>query len=799
MNRVATRCTKVQSTTAPRFLLGSIRSNLSTVTELSSRRSQKRYQQRFAVPKKARYERIPPQTRSEVLHFRQVTDAVNQDFSLSSEGLQTWIEQFLRLGSLQLLRNSDCSEVVRILHNLDRTYRKGKDHNSKKLVHSLVESVRQAYVSGSLPWTGHATLHLLSYYKESGHLDEGLDFWKWLSRAEGVILDPVYIGAAIEFLAVCGVGLRYCEEAYERTLAQQRDIGSQYYLTPGAILPDRSKAVTTSGTSSGLLQGILSARLLYGNWQGSYLTLDTVFALRPTQAAPRFLDAFVYERPIFEALPVFFMYCRGGNAVSKVTLTTILKLLRDLANRASHYRLQLDLVGTMFRVVEAYIGAAGHLDLIHLNVLTSAFVNATPQLRIATPAGSTESQTSLQNTVMGVLIKLFALFHRHNASPTPVTFGEIILRAVSLGNVNLAKVAFQDMLSLDMLPSEPTAVCMIKAAALLRDPELLKSAWACVRKTSMANPDHIPDARKWKSFAAAAASCSLESFVEEQVHSLPPESLWRIRSALTSVEKHTPEQLLPPGPTPQGLGIENMDEFGDFCDGVRSSLEDAGILQTAGFRNFHEHPIDEPPIFAWPETGKETWQRKLYDDLTMEQSSKDSRPSSVEGHNGFPNGVPEAMPDISNTGIPFDELRYANWKTINNLLVQAEAWERHAKALAETDIKDTAEQKTLPRKRDLTNTSAIHYPVSVQQFKVYQQDIENERDQSADDAGKPTGDGGGGGGCWILEVESVNSENLGRGEAMTALDKSWPRQLFVARERRRRFGGSGEDIVGEPR
>ncbi|KAI4151248.1 MAG: hypothetical protein LQ341_000939 [Variospora aurantia] len=698
MNRVAARCTKVHSTSAPRLLLDSIRSNLSTVTELSSRRSQKKYQQRFVVPKKARHESIP-QIRSEVLHFQQVTGT-----------------------------------VVRILHNLDRTYRKGKDHNSKKLVHSLVESVRQAYVSGSLPWTSHATLHLLSYYKESGHLDEGLDFWKWLSRAEGMMLDPIYIGAAIELLAVCGVGLRYCEETYERTLAQQRDIGSQYYLTPGAILPDRSKALTTSGTSSGLLQGILSARLLYGNWQGSYLALDTVFALRPTQAGPRFLDAFVYERPIFEALAVFFMHCRGGNAVSKVTLTTILKLLKDFAKRASHYRLQLDLVGTMFRVVEAYIGAAGQLDLIHLNVLTSAFVNATPQIPIATPGGSTESQTSLQNTVMEVLVKLFALFHRHNASPTHVTFGDIISRAVSLGHINLAKVAFQDMLSLDMLPSESTAICMIKAAALLQDPELLKSAWACIRKTSMANPDHVPDARRWKSFAAAAASCSLETFFEEQMHSLPPESLWRIRSALTSVEKHAPEQLLPPRPTPQDFGIVNMDEFEDFCVGVRSSLEDACILQTAGFRNFREHPIDEPPILAWPELGKETWQRKLYDDLTMEQSSKDSRPSSVEGHNGFPNGVPEAMPDISNTGIPFNELRYANWKTINNLLVQAEAWERHAKALADTDIKDTGEQKTLPRKRDLNNTSAILYPISVQQFKAYQQDIENERVRSISEA-----------------------------------------------------------------
>lgn len=323
--------------------------------------------------------------------------------------------------------------------------------------------MRQAYVSGSLPWTRHATLHLLGYYKESGHLDEGLDFWKWLSRAEGVILDPVYVGAAIELLAVCGAGIHYCEEVYERTLAEQRDIGSQYYLTPGAILPDRAKAVTTRGTSSGLLQGIISARLLHGKWQRAYLTLDTVFALRPTQIAPRFLDVFVFERPIFEALSVFFMYCRGGNAVSKATLTTILKTLSDLANRATHYSTQLQLVGAMFRVAEAYTGSAGRLGLIHLNVLTRAFVNAIPRMPVATPAGSTDRQARLQNTVAEVLAKLFAFCHRHSVSPTSATFGEIISRAVLSGYVNLAKTAFQDMVSLNTLPNEPTAVCMLKA------------------------------------------------------------------------------------------------------------------------------------------------------------------------------------------------------------------------------------------------------------------------------------------------------------------------------------------------
>lgn len=158
-------------------------------------------------------------------------------------------------------------------------------------------------MAGSMPSASSLPLHLLSYYKESGRFDEGIDLWNWLSKADDAAFTPIYAGAAIELLAVYGAGTRYCEDIYQRTLDQQGDISSQYHLSPGAILPDRSKAVRIKGTSLGLLQGILTARVLYGKWQSSYLTLDTAFRLRPTQIVPRVLDVFVYERSLLKPCP----------------------------------------------------------------------------------------------------------------------------------------------------------------------------------------------------------------------------------------------------------------------------------------------------------------------------------------------------------------------------------------------------------------------------------------------------------------------------------------------------------------
>ena len=66
---------------------------------------------------------------------------------------------------------------------------------------------------------------------------------------------------------------------------------------------------------------------------------------------------------------------------------------------------------------------------------------------------------------------------------------------------------------------------------------------------------------------------------------------------------------------------------------------------------------------------------------------------------------------------------------------------------------------------------------------------------SSNDAGKPTGEGGGGGGCWIYELISTDKEYFGLGEASTACEMSWERVDEVARERRRRLWGNAEVMV----
>ena len=337
----------------------------------------------------------------------------------------------------------------------------------KGVLHESVENVRRAFALGTVPSAAQVPLHLLSYYKESGHHDQGIEFWKWLSDPDDAILDPIFVGPAIELLAVSGADLQHCEDVFERTLHQQENISSQYQLQSGSIIPDRTRAVNIRGTSLSLLQGILSARLLSGKWQSSYLTLDTAFRLHPTQIVPRFLDLFVYERPIFEALPVFFMFCRGGNRVSKVTFATMLDSLKKLADHTSSPSTKVAVVRAMFQTVEAYTGSAGILNSRHLNILTRAVICAMPRVPATVCTESSASNEGIIQVVFDLFKRLFAYFAQHHALPNQITFDGTIPIALSLGHPLLAKILFEDMVILDLSPSVPTAESLMTAVSFI--------------------------------------------------------------------------------------------------------------------------------------------------------------------------------------------------------------------------------------------------------------------------------------------------------------------------------------------
>ncbi|KAL8913620.1 MAG: hypothetical protein Q9171_001585 [Xanthocarpia ochracea] len=602
--------------------------------------------------------------------------------------------------------------------------RSRKDPKFQESLHELIEDVRRAFGSGTIPSAAQVPLHLLSYYKESGHFDEGIELWNWLSGKDDAILDPIFVGPAIELLAVYGAGVQYCEDIFERTLGQQKDIGSQYQLQAGAILPDRSKAVTIRGTSTSLLQGILSARLFYGNWRSSYLTLDTAFRLRPTEVVPRILDLFVYERPIFEALPVFFMFCRGGNRVSKVTLTVLLDSLKKLADQTSNQSSKADLVRAMFQAMEAYVGSAGVLDTRHLNILTRAVVCAMPPLPATASTEPPEDDRGILEPVVDLFKQLFKYFAQHNAQPDSITFNGTIPVALSLGYPLFAKILLEDMVVLGLSPNLPTAQSLMTAAGLLRDAELLNTAWTYISESS---EGRLPGSSSWRTMTIAARRCGLGSLFEEHSKLLDPEIAPGAETPMQSVDNNSVDLAGLAG-TEQGTNYaDDAHRFENTCAEMLHVLDRMGKFQPGGFRDVKNYPLDEGTFLAWPDIAEEGWQRKLYDELTQQEDHENRYPMSLDEIND------QETPAVSNTGIAFDELRYLNWKTINSLLVQAQAFDKRVEVSTDAAIRDRRASPERRGSKTTNPTAGPRYVVSTAQLETYQQDKYNEKAREIDE------------------------------------------------------------------
>ncbi|KAL8710805.1 MAG: hypothetical protein Q9220_004608 [cf. Caloplaca sp. 1 TL-2023] len=669
----------------------------------------------------------PPRSDSlEVLQFRHGTDTIIHDSRASEEVLQTWIQHFLRLGKRRLLHASDYHElrkVARTLHNLDRQYKTTKGHESRKAIFALVETVRRAYVSGTIPATAQFPLHLLSYYKESGHLDQGIEFWKCLSEADDAILDPVYVGAAIELLAVYGAGIQYCEEVYERTMDQQASISSSYHLTPGAIVSDRSKLGLTKGTSQGLLQGILTARLYYSKWQSSLLTLDTAFRLRPSQLVPRILDLFVYERPIFEALPVFHMYCRGGNVISSVTFTVLLSSVKTLVERTSDYETKVALIRAMFHSVEAYVGSAGALSTQHLNILTSAMVTAMPGNPDAISDTPTEVDINLYTQVMRVFSEIIKYFARKDAPVNRITISGLIDAAVPIGQLEVARRIANSMMDQGHLLGESAAQNLMIAAMALKDAELLKTAWESICSSNMSDRKVVPSLRSWKILAVAARSCDSESLVSAHLDRLLGESHQRIKTGIDDARNESVEQYRSWADKSPHSASGHVAIFKELCNQVLSCLDRMEATQQGMYRNFEEHPLEGSTPFECAEVAEEGWQRRLYDELTLDKNTQTSQPSPVK-----PSDTLEiSLPAISNTGVSFEKLRYLNWKDINNLLMRAERYQERLEMSTDAAIKAKRAMAEQRRSSMTGVVRGLRFAATTDQFEAFRQDFESER------------------------------------------------------------------------
>ena len=562
------------------------------------------------------------------------------------------------------LNEKDVLRLASLLHN---RFRNSTDlgHDIRQfypLVEQITSDIRQRRVPPSPP--GH--VHLLGIYKHLQKYEEGSNFWIWLAAQDDTYVSQAVYGAAIELLAFQKKhSLEQLEEIYLQGLKRFPGGFAEYHLSPEAIVPDRSQYITIPGLPITLLQAILTARILAGDWKGSYLALDTALRLYPSQTPARFFELFVYERHILEGYTCFLMACQAGKVLNIKVLNRILAAFRSKMDSSNSLETRLTLLRGIVTAVYSHTGLSGKLRQETIGSLLTAFAKLVPPPREdKIDSDNTHQKTciAISETVQGSLEDLIK-------SGVP--------RTTSMTN-GLISVAAR-LQRPDLLPPFPdwpynsiTRRCLLKAAGSFRDKKMIEHYWNEIVELEGDQLFY----QHWVTLAVATYRADHMAFFAEQksklAHTLTSDIEDRVGTALARAESTEPVAVASE-PTTGSFQFMPYDRLRKQLEGIRGQIRQvANLISSGELLNFYKHPVDMFLDASRMSLGPIEDLRAIYDELTTDNSQ---RPVAVQ-HVGEATNVPQ--PALSPTGIQLDRLRFLNWATITELMNDA--------AIAEGDL-----------------------------------------------------------------------------------------------------------------
>ena len=620
---------------------------------------------------------------------------------LTNSNLPAVLEAYPQLCKSKLLQPRDTAEIAQLIHYAYRS--------------SAILSISREYIAENLkqfindlklariPPHPMASLHLIGYYKESTQYDAGVDFWKWLLKQDDNYIDLRVYGAAIELLASYGVGIEYCKEVYIHGLKRFPQDFNEYHMTPGAILPELDQPVNVRQSSMVLLQGMTKAYLIYGDWRNAYLSLDTVMRLHPTQVPAHFLRMFNSERPILEAFQMFCMFCRSSNQPNPQDITLFLLVLSSAQGTGSGKALDLNISLALLNVVHHVLATGATLTGRHLNILLIGSLRLLP---IPSDPGL-EGNCNEDYAIVGELLsQVLAIFRALGVVPDIQSYNTIFTMAAKLKQGVLFTEAFNRLSDSGLVPDEITVRCMLTAAGKLKDTALLETIW----HDYAMNSNFLLTAETWFAFVKAAKDAQHIQFFYEQLksnnidyHSPGEETTRPLKDSLGRRIDGLLKKALPfqekkrevVGVAKEDLSEQREEEciaenFEEVLDDALESqhtmcMRSVGVLLEAlrfvhgsivkqSVTNLRLNPPSNESVWTFQDNVEESWQLELFHELNVDPTVAAAK--AMHSHDKQAATIkPRSAAAKSSTGFRLDELRYKNWKTINDLLLQAEMFE----------------------------------------------------------------------------------------------------------------------------
>lgn len=610
------------------------------------------------------------QTRDESIDLEPETDPVLLDFRSAIEDLEPEraLKLYLTLPKLSLITRRDFSDLARCLHEAHRRekIRAGDraDRETTELLVAFAERIVKDVQKGELIPDRRSFVRLIGLFKESGVRDSGIRFWQWLEQQDDAFVDADVYGAAIELLAVDGVPLADLETLYQRALQRFPGYFNSYHFSPNAILPDRDLPINIKGLSVILMEGIIFARLVRGNSRDAYLGLDTILRLYPDITPPRLFHLFVDERPINEAYTVFEIACRAG---TELNLPRLLKALRSTADDKSPLTVFRSL-RAMLSAMHMYLGAGGQLKGNMVNEMVIAMTQILRQVGVADMQENKRRQ--VVDAVLSMIRKMIEVAAAYGARPGVAAFNSIITNVGGHGREKkVLGIAMKDMQALGIEPTIGTWRCIIILAGMSADGSLMGTTWRSLASARTKAGQRV-DATDLHILVTAAVGSNDLDFAREAVEAAKGDLSVHEYEALSMRIERLDGSDIPASPKV----ATNHEQELLFAE-IEKLQADLAVMEertrvggsAVGFRE-QTLPMTlvlSPETYTLPEAEL----RKLYDELTLEQRPDKPGPPAERAVPGIAERKP---PTLTKNNMPFGQLRYENWKTMNYLLALAE-------------------------------------------------------------------------------------------------------------------------------
>lgn len=493
-------------------------------------------------------------------------------------------------------------------------------------------------------------------------LDNGAaleNLWAWLLQQDDEHLSPQAYGAIIAIAVDAGKPLRVMEDLYEQALKRFPGDYAAYHMSPNAIIQHRGQVMSIKGSSGHLLGAIARARFVRGHRRRAYLDLDTALRLRPDQLARDFCSEFMLATtPLEERYILFQLNCRNHTLLVRSIFASVLEDLDSQAFMGAPGRE----VAVASRQVELLSAAIGTGRKWGSRLLQRCCQLA---LRLTVLARASGSRLDVLPGTISILDKIFdsavacpGTIHFNSVKGIIATAGQ--LRSRGLFEAGLRYYGTAAKMDADVV-RDPIMYCsIIKTAGLLDEPNVVKSAWEDLLELQRVEPQKKSD---WIVLARACRETDMADFVHAELSTakIPEDSaIW---SAAWRELDRPRKRSKPLDNDDIAAAITSSDlELGEL---VRKLDEACELLQTGGTRNFKQSParmlLGEPHIQA-----HEADMHAVYDYLTA-----DPREIVSVDDGGASDSMTSSSSPILSSGYRLDELRYENWKTINELLAQS--------------------------------------------------------------------------------------------------------------------------------